>query len=67
LQGKHIRALSMAKIYLGLEDKERAFAWLQDAVEQRDLTLYLTADPIYDPLRADSRFANLLRRMNLKP
>jgi serine/threonine-protein kinase len=57
-----------AVIYIGLDDKEQAFAWLRKAYEERFFSLaYLMVDPMYDSLRADPRFADLARDMNLKP
>jgi len=58
-------ALVIAEVYIGLNDKDRAFAWLQKAVTNREVQLKLRADPLYDPLRSDARFADLLRRMKL--
>jgi hypothetical protein len=41
--------------------------WLNRAVKARASDLYLIAvDPLWDPLRDDSRFQQLLRRMNLE-
>ena len=61
----HASAAGIARVYLGLGDKARAFVWFQRAVDQRDMSLYLKASPQYDPLRSDPRFGDLLRRMNL--
>jgi tetratricopeptide (TPR) repeat protein len=58
-------ALAIAQVYIGLGDKDRAFHWLDKAVEQRDLDLLLRYDSPYAPLRSDPRFAGLLRRMKL--
>jgi TolB-like protein/Tfp pilus assembly protein PilF len=58
-------ALAIAQVYIGLGDKDRAFHWLDKAVEQRDLDLLLQYDSPYAPLRSDARFAGLLRRMKL--
>ncbi len=58
-------ALAIAQVYIGLGDKDRAFHWLDKAVEQRDLDLLLKYDSPYAPLRSDPRFADLLRRMKL--
>jgi TolB-like protein/tetratricopeptide (TPR) repeat protein len=59
-------ALAIAQVYIGLGDKDRAFHWLDKAVEQRDLDLLLQYDSPYAPLRSDPRFAGLLRRMKLR-
>ena len=55
-----------AKIYAQLGDKEQAFAWLEKAYEEHDgWIVTLKVEPLLDPLRSDSRFGDLLRRMNL--
>jgi len=56
-------ALPIAQIHLGLGDKDRAFEWLEKAIDQRDLNLSLQWDSLYDPIRSDRRYADLLRRM----
>jgi TolB-like protein/Tfp pilus assembly protein PilF len=58
-------ALMIAEIYIGLGDKDRAFEWLNRAIDQKDLAVFLKFDPMYDPLRSDLRFAALLKRTNL--
>jgi hypothetical protein len=50
--------------------KDKAFEWLGKAYEDRSIgSTFVTikVDPIYDPLRSDPRFTDLLRRMNLQP
>jgi TolB-like protein/DNA-binding winged helix-turn-helix (wHTH) protein/Tfp pilus assembly protein PilF len=67
-ESRYISPYSIAVIYLGLGDKEQAFAWLNRAYEERDNWLiYLKVEPRLDPLRSDARFANLLRRVRLSP
>jgi tetratricopeptide (TPR) repeat protein len=63
---KSAPALPIATIYMGLGQKDQAFRWLNESVEKQEVNLYLKTDPIYDPLRADPRFAMLLQRMNLR-
>jgi TolB-like protein/Tfp pilus assembly protein PilF len=58
-------ALPIAQVYIGLGEKDRAFEWLQRAIDQRDLDLTLQWDSPYETLRADPRYRNLLRRMKL--
>jgi len=58
-------AMAIAEAYIGLKDKDRAYEWLQKAVDNHEVQLKLRADPIYDPLRSDPRFEELLRRMKL--
>jgi len=58
-------AFGLATINIGLGDTEAAFAWLDKAVEERNLGFYLPRNnPLFDPLRDDPRFQDLLRRMN---
>ena len=59
-------AFQMAVVYIGLGDKNRAFEWLQRAVDARAWELpMLKADPFFDPLRSDPRFAPLVDRLGL--
>jgi serine/threonine protein kinase/tetratricopeptide (TPR) repeat protein len=63
---KYVYSLGLARVYAGLNDKEQAFAWLEKAYEERSTALYfLKVDPIWDPLRSDPRFNELLRRIGL--
>jgi tetratricopeptide (TPR) repeat protein len=60
-------ARSLAQIYATLGDQDAALRWLERAVEQRDVWLYLKADPAYDNIRSNPRFQTLVRRMHLNP
>lgn len=52
--------------YIGMGDKDEAFVWLDKSVAAHSPGLTaLKVDPIYDPLRADPRFQQLLRRVGL--
>ena len=56
----------MAAIYGALEDKTQAFASLNKAFRERDfLLVLLNVEPMFDPLRSDSRFVELTRRVGL--
>jgi adenylate cyclase len=47
-------------------DKEQALKWLQKCHDEHDGDLdSLAIDPVYDPLRSDPRFKELLRRVGL--
>ena len=55
----------IAAIYVGLSDHEGAFTCLERAFLERDSFLTLVnEDPIFDALHSDSRFNDLIRRMN---
>ncbi|MGB0036152.1 MAG: winged helix-turn-helix domain-containing protein [Candidatus Acidiferrales bacterium] len=52
--------------YVGLGDNDQAFAWLEKSMIVHSPGLIaLKVDPIYDPLRSDARFQEILRRMGL--
>jgi hypothetical protein len=66
--GAAIPPLEEALVYVGLGDRDQAFARLNECYEERfGILSYLTADPVYDDLRSDPRFAELARRLNLMP
>ncbi len=59
-------AWAIAHWYLWAGDYDRSIDWLGKAFEVRDPNLpYAGFQPIWDPLRSDLRFQDLLRRMNL--
>ena len=65
-QQKYIQPWSIALIYAGLGEKDQALAWLEKAYEDRSsYMVYLKVEPMLDSLRSDSRFGDLLRRMEL--
>jgi TolB-like protein/DNA-binding winged helix-turn-helix (wHTH) protein len=54
--------------YIAIGDKDRALLWLEKAYAQHSNAMTgLKVDPIYDPLRSDPRFKDLLRRVGLVP
>ena len=56
----------MALVYVGLDDRDRAFEWLEKALEARSWELpVLKMNPVFDPLRSDPRFPVLLDRLGL--
>jgi len=65
----HVPPSYMAAIHVGLVEKDKAFEWLEKGYEERSIGsgFGINPDPIWDPLRSDPRFADLLRRMNLQP
>jgi hypothetical protein len=57
----------VAVIHAALGQPNEAFAWLEKAYSDRDSWLdYLAVDPRLSPLRSDPRYADLLKRMNLR-
>ena len=65
---RYVSSYLFAEIYAGLGEKTVAFEWLEKALEERyPYMLLLKVWPKFDPLRADPRFADLLRRMGLAP
>jgi DNA-binding winged helix-turn-helix (wHTH) protein/tetratricopeptide (TPR) repeat protein len=58
--------LYLAYPHIGRGDKDRVFELLDKAYEERSgLLVYLKVEPIFDSLRDDPRFDDLLRRMDL--
>jgi tetratricopeptide (TPR) repeat protein len=62
----YISPALIAFVYVGLGEKDQAFVWLEKAFEGRDILLaYLKVEPMFDALRTDPRFTNLLQRTGL--
>jgi TolB-like protein/DNA-binding winged helix-turn-helix (wHTH) protein/Flp pilus assembly protein TadD len=62
----------LAQVYTALGDKDRAFYWLEEHRQHRDLartdpTEFFKTDPWLAPLRSDPRFSDFLRRVGLPP
>ena len=54
----------VAAIYVGLDEKDQAFACLEKAYAQREPGLVvMNREPMFDPLRSDPRFSDLTRRI----
>ena len=65
---RYVSPYNFAIIHTGLGDRDRAFEQLTKCVEQRNLIIFhLKPRPLFDPLRSDPRYAELLRSMNLEP
>jgi len=63
---EHVSPLYSAIIHAGLGDKDLAFSELEGAVEERATdALAIKVAALYDPLRSDQRFADLVRRAGL--
>jgi len=65
-KGRYVSGCDLAAFYAGLGEKDQALAWLEKAHEQHDYTLISAKVlPLFDPLRSDPRFQDLLRRVGL--
>jgi len=59
----------LAEVHAGLGDKDQAFSWLEKDLERRSGTRlpFIKWWFAFDDLRGDPRYADLVRRMGLKP
>ena len=63
-----VPAFYFALVYAGLEDKDQAFLWLEKGYEERFTRFaYLRLEALWDPLRSDPRFSDLVRRVGIPP
>ncbi|HSB28165.1 MAG TPA: tetratricopeptide repeat protein [Pyrinomonadaceae bacterium] len=64
---RYVPPYNFALVYHGLSDAAQTFAWLEKAFQARDVLLsaFVNTEPFWDPLRNDSRFVQLIKRMNL--
>lgn len=63
---RYVTPAALVCAYLGMGNKDQAFAWLEKAYQERsNYMAYLQVWPANDPLRSDPRFDDLLRRIGL--
>lgn len=63
-RSRYVSAYHFALVHLGLEDHDRTIEHLERAVDERaGFLAFLRVEPMFDPLRADPRFAELERRI----
>jgi len=65
---QYISASNIALVYAALGKKDEAFAWLERAYSEHDAVVSVIAsNPGSLPLRRDSRFIDLVKRVGLDP
>jgi tetratricopeptide (TPR) repeat protein len=57
----------IAKIYAALHDRDLAFSWLNRGFAVRSIGDFYRGEPVWDPIRADPRFAEFERRIGNAP
>ncbi|MFC2142464.1 tetratricopeptide repeat protein [Acidobacteriota bacterium] len=63
---RYVSPYYIAVINMSLGHNDVAFDWLEKAYNDKDICMTtIKIDPILDPLRSDSRFRSLLKKMNL--
>jgi TolB-like protein/cytochrome c-type biogenesis protein CcmH/NrfG len=67
LQEPDVRTAAVANAYVRIGDHDTAIAWLERLYSERGAWIRgLKVQPVWDPLRSDPRFQDLLRRANLE-
>jgi eukaryotic-like serine/threonine-protein kinase len=63
----YVSSYSIAESYMRMDQKQKAFEWLEKAYEEHDSGLVsLAVEPMFENLRPDPRFKEILRRMRLR-
>ena len=64
---RYIAPFAIAQIYIGIGNNDQALQWLDKGVQEHSAAIvWLGVIPIVDSLRSDSRFTELLKKMNLE-
>lgn len=65
-QKRYVSPMILARIYVGLGDRERMFECLEKGYAQRDaLMVWMKADPRFEAVYSDPRYTALLQKMRL--
>ncbi len=67
-KSEYVSPMEIGFVYLGLDEVDNAFTWFTRAVEDHDSDAWIlmSKGPIFDPIRSDPRYAELLRKMGLE-
>ncbi len=64
----YVSPTNIAVVYAGLGENDEAMEWLEKALAEHNAGLMtLKVHPVFDPLRSDPRYQDLLRRIGLPP
>jgi hypothetical protein len=64
-EGSYVSFSRFARTYAALGEKDLAVQALEKAFADREPMAWLNVDPEWDPIRADPRFQDLVRRAGL--
>lgn len=65
-EASYVSAYHVALIYLGLRQFDKMFVWLERAMQDRSIWMvWINYVPIFDAVRADARFREILVRLKL--
>lgn len=64
--GVYVPAINPAIIHIALGEHDQALDWLERLEEERGARTFFI-DPIFDPVRTEPRFQQLLQRLGLEP
>jgi serine/threonine protein kinase/Tfp pilus assembly protein PilF len=63
---EYVSPAAIATLYIGLGELEHALDWAERSYEERrGWLVYANVNPVFDPLRGNPRFEELVRRMKL--
>jgi TolB-like protein/DNA-binding winged helix-turn-helix (wHTH) protein len=65
-KSNYVSSLMVAAACVRVGDKECAFRWLEKGIEERDdLMINLNVEPVFDGIRWDPRYRDLVRRVGI--
>lgn len=64
-QRRYVSPFDIAVVHAGLGDEASAFQWLEEAYQQRVFRIIELTMPMFDSLRSDPRWQDLVRRVGL--
>jgi tetratricopeptide (TPR) repeat protein len=65
-KSSYVPSVLVAATCVRVSDKECAFRWLEKGFDERDdLMINLKVDPVFDGIRSDPRFQDLVRRAGI--
>ncbi len=65
-EGARVKGQLLAFTFVGLGDLDRAFEWVQYALAQKEFFMsWVRWHPVFEPLRKDPRFAEVLKAVGL--